>query len=133
MKKETRISFIELLPSNILRIELKVDIELGLDDLDENLCVYQELLGNKKGYFLVIFEENGRSNLETRSKFANRERAKIKAAEALVISNLAHRIESNHYKNSFKPNHPVKVFSQEKEATDWLLSLIKKEKESCNQ
>ncbi|MEQ8909938.1 MAG: hypothetical protein RIC95_12140 [Vicingaceae bacterium] len=123
MKNESRISYIELLPNNLVRVEVKKDIELEPEDLDENFKIYKSLLGDQKGLFLIVFHEGGQSNAETRAKFANNERAAIKQAEALVINNLAHRIESNFYKNVTRPDHPVEVFTEEQSAKEWLLDI----------
>jgi len=123
MKTETRISTIELLENSIIRVEIKPDIQLESADLVENFTVYKELLKNEKGLFLIVFKPGGETNVEAREKFANRKRAKIKLAEAMVIETLPHRIESNFYKRRFKPDHPVMVFTDEKKATDWLLSV----------
>ena len=123
MRYETRISTIEQLENGIIRVETKNDVLLESSDLDENCKIYKEKLKIRRGLFLIIFNPGGESNAEARAKFANPNRFKMKIAEALVIKTLPHRIESNFYKNKIKPQHPVKVFSKEKEAIEWLLSF----------
>lgn len=127
MKIDTRISTIEQLENSIIRVEIKPNIIPMSSDLDENYKVYHEKLRIDKGLFLLVFNAGSESNFEVREKYANSKRAEIKKAEALVITTLSHRIESNFYKRRFKPNHPVKVFTNEKAATDWLLTI------KCNQ
>ena len=123
MKVETRISFIEQLNNNIIRVELKPDIQLKPEDLDENFIAYTKEFNIKDGLFLLVFNPGGESNLEARLKYASAERSKIKKAEAIVIETLAHRLGANFYKKKFNPTHPVKVFTKEQEAIDWLLTI----------
>lgn len=122
---ETRISFIEKLANGIIRVQTKEDIVLKPEDLDENYKAYSTFMDveNDKGLFLVIFASNGESNIESRLKFADPTRNKIKKAEALVVGSLYQRIESNFYKSFAKPKHPVQIFNNEKEAIEWLLSI----------
>jgi len=123
MKVETRISFIEQLDNTIIRVEIKPNILLEPEDLDENYTAYTQQLHIKQGLFLLVFNPGGEANLEARIKHANKERSKIKEAEAIVIKTLAHRLGANFYKKKFKPTHPVEIFTEEKEAVDWLLSI----------
>ncbi|MEQ8625904.1 MAG: hypothetical protein RJQ00_01170 [Vicingaceae bacterium] len=123
MKVETRISFIEKLNNGIIRVEIKPDIQLEPEDLDENFITYTQKLKIKHGLFLLVFKPGGESNMEARLKYASAERFKIKKAEAIVIETLAHRLGANFYKKMFKPTHPVKVFIKEQEAIDWLLLI----------
>ncbi len=119
---ETRISFITQLENGIIRLEIKPNIELEPEDLDENFEVYKNILGEKeKGLFLIVFDKKGMSNKESRERYANKKRAKIKRAEALVVKTLAHKMESNFYKNFYRPTHPVEIFEEEEEAIKWLL------------
>ena len=122
-KVETRISIIEKLNNNIIRVEIKPDIQLEPKDLDENFQAYTQQLNIMSAYFLLVFKPGGEANVEARIKHAKPERSKIKKAEAIVIETLAHRLGANFYKKKFKPNHPVEIFTIEKEAKEWLLSI----------
>lgn len=127
---ESRISHISALSNGIIRVELKNNIELQPEDLDENMAIYKEILGqDEKGLFLLVFAQYGTSTKEGREKFASVERSLIKKAEALVVFTMGHRIESNFYKNFFNPKHPVRIFNNEEKALKWLLDF---EKESSN-
>jgi hypothetical protein len=124
LKVETRIATVSLLASRIVRVETKPDTEATPEDLDELTRSYQTLLKNEKGLFLIVFGEGGTSDAATREKYASPERAKFKKAEAFVVNNLPHRIESNFIKTHFKPPHPVKVFTDEEKAFEWLKTFI---------
>ena len=119
---ETRISFITQLENGIIRVEIKPNIELEPEDLDENFEAYVSVLGeNKKGLFLIDFDKTGSASKESRERYANKKRANIKLAEALVVKSLAQKLESNFYKNFYRPTHPVEVFMDNKKAEEWLL------------
>ena len=118
---ESRISHISALSNGIIRVELKNDIELQPEDLDENMAIYNEIMGDEKqGLFLVVFAKEGSTTKEGREKFASPQRSAFKKAEALVVSTMSHRIESNFYKNYFDPKHPVRLFDNEQRAINWL-------------
>jgi hypothetical protein len=119
---ETRIAYIERLNNGIIRVETKKDVMLETEDLDENFDVFLKMQENEKELFLIVFGVGGESNFESRIKFAELRRSRIKKAEALVVRSLSHRIESNFYKNYFKLPHPVEVFDDEEKAVEWLLS-----------
>lgn len=117
---ETRISFIEQIEGGIIRVEIKPNIELQPEDLDENAEAYGKILQGKKGLFLIVFHDFGKSSPESRQKFGDKKRGEIKKAEALVVRELSHRMESNFYVNRLKPAHPVGIFDNEEDAIAWL-------------
>lgn len=123
-KYESRIAHITALRNGIIRVDMKSGVELEAEDLDENMQIYEKILGKgNSGLFLLVFQSDGSSSKEGREKFASLERSKIKKAEALVINTISHRMESNFYKNFFNPKHPVRIFDNELNAIDWLLSF----------
>jgi len=123
MKHETTIAVIKTIEKDIIRVCIKPDVEIVAAHLDENASIYKEILGNEKGLFLVVFEEGGTSDQETRDKYGDKSRSKFKKAEALVAKSLAHKIESKFYKSYYKPEHPVELFSNEADAKEWLLTF----------
>lgn len=58
------------------------------------------------------------------SHFAKNEYTHLRAAEAILIDNLAKRILARFYFIFHKPNNPLKIFSSEKEAITWLIKHI---------
>lgn len=122
MKHETEIAEIEVIEHDIIRVCIKPDVEIIAPNLDENAIVFKKILGDQKGLFLVVFEEGGTSDQETRDKYGDKSRSRFKKAEALVTKSLAHKIESKFYKNYYKPNHPVEIFTDEEKAKKWLLT-----------
>jgi hypothetical protein len=121
VKHETKIAEIEVIEHGIIRVCIKPNVEIIAPNLDENAAIYKQILGEGKGLFLIVFEEGGTSDQETRDKYGDKSRSRFKLAEALVTKSLAHKIESKFYKNYYKPDHPVEIFTNEEKAKKWLL------------
>ncbi len=120
-KIETRISCISKLDEDMVRVEVKKDIEAELDDLEENYQAYLSLFGFKQLYFLVVFNEGSNTSLEVRNAFANK-RSSFKKAEAIVVKSIAHKIIANFILKIQKPAHKMQVFNDEQSALDWLFN-----------
>jgi hypothetical protein len=123
---ETNISIIEELPSGILKITIKPGVEVEKKDLEESYRVLLDLTGGKPSLFLEIFPPDGDATLEAREYFADKKRNKIKKAEAFVVKSLAHRIIAKFHLNFYKPEHAIKIFSNEQAALKWLESFLEK-------
>ena len=117
---ETSIAFIETIESNIIVVRLKEDITISNVGLEENLAVFKNILNGGKGLFLVVFQAFSTAGIGLRSKYEDKQRVKLKRAEAFVVSSLSNRIElAYHIKNTQK-NYPIKFFTEESEALSWL-------------
>ena len=113
---------IEQLPNGIVRIETKEGIRMTMEDLAENDKIYKEQLKIDRALFLVVFGPEGLTNFQSQKKFADPERNKMKIAEALVVKSVEHNLEANFHTHYFEIKHPLKIFSDEQEAVEWLLS-----------
>lgn len=124
---ETSVAYISLIDGDILRIEYKPDCEVGLEQFEENLQAYRQLIGNEKVYLLTVAGPGATTTPEVRRTFASTERSRFKIAEAFVITTLAHRILGSFVVRVLKPVHPILFFSSETEALRWLRELKQKE------
>ena len=118
---ETRISFITKLDEDVVRVEVKKDIEVELNDLEENYNSYLKLFGKKPLYFLVIFNVGSDTSREVQNQFA-KECSSFKEAEAIVVNSLPHKIVANFILKIQKPAHIMQVFNDEQSALDWLFN-----------
>jgi hypothetical protein len=117
---ETQISYITKLGVDMVRVEVKKNIEAKVEDLEENYRAYQQLFGdNCKLFVLIVFNQGANASSEVRNKFAET-RSDFKLAEALVVNSLPHRIIANFVFKVQKPRHKMHVFNNEDEALIWL-------------
>jgi hypothetical protein len=72
--------------------------------------------------FLVIIGENTTTTKEVRDFANDPERQKTVNAQAYIVESLAHKILVNFMKNFYKTPKKFKVFSNEEEAAEWLLT-----------
>lgn len=126
MTIETKIGKISLMKNGIVRVEGNPDIHIELEDMFENDKAFKKLLPKKKDApFLVIFGDNASISEEAKHYFANKERSKIKRAEALVTPQLHHKLIAKSHLYFQKPTYPTKIFTNERDAIKWL-------KQFCN-
>lgn len=120
VKIERDKAIITRLEDGIIKVEVRDNIEFNEADLDDNYRIYLDIKTQERVPFLVIFGLNSFAQSATRLKFADKKRARIKLKEALVLTSLAHRLIAQFYINYHKPNHPTKIFSNERDALIWL-------------
>ncbi|HCQ30686.1 MAG TPA: hypothetical protein DIU39_10390 [Flavobacteriales bacterium] len=121
---ETNISIIEELPNGIFKVTIKPGVEVDKKDLEESYRILLDLTGGKPSLFLEIFPPDSDATLEAREYFADKQRNKIKKAEAFIVKSLAHRLVAKFHLNFYKPEHKIKVFSNEADALKWLETFL---------
>ncbi|MBI3520376.1 MAG: hypothetical protein HY062_13620 [Bacteroidetes bacterium] len=121
---ETKIAKITLLDNGIIRIQGNSDINITLDDMFENDEAFKHILPEGNAPFLTIFGENATINLDAQMYFANKQRSKIKKAEALLTSQMHHRLIALTHTTHLMPSYPIRHFTVEEEAIKWLLTFI---------
>lgn len=123
---ETKVGKISLIKNCIIRVEGNPNIHIELEDMFENDKAFKKMLqGKADALFLVIFGDNASISEEAKHYFGNKERSKIKRAEALVTPQLHHKLIAKSHLYFQKPSYPTKIFANEKEALKWL-------KQFCN-
>tara|TARA_B110000503_G_C7129555_1_gene406232 strand:- start:1 stop:384 length:384 start_codon:yes stop_codon:yes gene_type:complete len=120
---QTRANTIARLDKDIIRVARRKGIEMTLQDLQEISVVYNQILINQQGKFLIIVDDECDSEVGFIKKMAEVERSKVKKAGALIVNSLGKRLEANFYIRRYKPSHAVKVFSSEREGLDWLMAI----------
>ncbi len=97
-----------------------IDLELAKSIVD---AVYEH---NKAGYFLGITDirvDFHETTSEARAFLSDNKSLKLYKAHAVLVDNLAKRILVNIFIKLNKPIVPFRMFSEEKEALDWLLKF----------
>ena len=122
---ESEIAQLSVVEGDIVRVELKPNIEIDVAKVDRNFALIQKLMAKHEltqTPFLIIFTPGGTANRAARERFGMKERSVIKSAEALVVKSLAHRLVARFHVNFFRPGHPTKIFDNELSAMAWLRS-----------
>ena len=83
------------------------------------LSDYKEIL------LLIVADELAQFDRSANEYSASKEGTQYSIAEAIVIKNLAQKILANFYLSFNKPLKPTKLFTNEKDALDWLFSVSK--------
>ncbi len=116
---------IEMLSNNIVRIEIFAYANISEKDLIDIQNIYREQLKIKSALFLIVIGKGVYNDLSLMKKLADPDRHKIRRAEALVLDSIQHKVESQYFKKHFDVGHPIKIFSKEKAALDWLKIMNK--------
>jgi hypothetical protein len=117
---------VELLKNSIIRVLLYENSTIDFDESYKMNKAIGELSDYKEALVLVVAETGAIITAEARNFSASKQGQEYSIAEALVVTNLAHKIIANFYLKINKPIKPCKVFNAESEAIKWLLEFNKK-------
>jgi hypothetical protein len=124
MQIATKTTVISLLNDDILLVKfLDNDEEIDLQEAKAQLDAANTISGGKKMLVLIDARQSIHEFSNDAKEFiAN---VNVKKAEAMLVKELHQRIIATFYLklSGSKHAHPVKVFSNETEAINWLLSF----------
>lgn len=120
----TKIGEISLLKNGIVKVKGNSNIHIVLEDMYENDRIFDVLLKGKSAPFLTVFGENATIDPEAELYFANKDRSKIKSAEALVTWQTHHKLIGLTHLTNLKPDYPIKQFRDESDAIKWLEKFL---------
>lgn len=121
---ENEHAIIEVCDDGIMYVQLKADMEIGLEEAQ---AVFELSLEVGEG---IAFPNLIRLNKlliptkEAREFVASEERAVRAKAEAFILNSLPQRIVGNFYLRFNKPPVPSKLFTSEEEALAWLRTFV---------
>ncbi|MFN6039337.1 MAG: hypothetical protein ACK452_12775 [Bacteroidota bacterium] len=108
--------------NNLIKIVL--NDEAIIDDKDYFLIQHEVRKINKnKNLPLLVISGIGTSSTERANEFMMNEDDSSRFIIAIVIKNLANRINASHYKKITKETKTVEIFSNESEARKWLATF----------
>ena|ERR1700752_4493083 len=125
---ETRTATVFLLKDNFVKMIMKEDVVLDLDDMKENHEAENKVNNNKPHVILVDTRLNSISSDEARKFSTGDEPTKYRIAVAILFEGLSGRIVANSYLNLYNPKVPTQKFTDENEAVHWLESILEKYK-----
>jgi hypothetical protein len=113
-------AFVYLLSHNILKIQIKENADVEVDDIIKIQEAKIKLLGDNKHFVLFITPNNGIMTKEAREFAAGDLVNKNALLKAIVIPNLGMKIISNFFIKINKPIVEHKLFLNESDALKWL-------------
>lgn len=109
--------------SNILFFRVKQDIDVDVHVIEEMLRYAEEVMGPKRHLCLVDFGTTVNSNDEGRKRYADSPYIqKYRIADAFLINSLALRLVANFFIQITQPKVKTRMFTDEKQAVNWLKS-----------
>lgn len=112
---------ISIQDNGIIKLETKENVSMNQEDLMLIERFYQEKLKIESGLFLIVFSKNLKGDFNAKKHFVSFNDKKIKRAEAIVMREVSHQVESNYFLKNKMAEYPIKVFDNEKDAETWLL------------
>lgn len=103
----------------VLRIHVKEDAVLEIDDIKEMDEAGYELVEGKPHVILVIPGKRSSATHDA-MKYAAKKEKQGRIAEASVIASLSTRLLAKFYHAVIRPTVPSRYFSNETEALEWL-------------
>ena len=116
----TRMAKIWLGDDGIVRVEYFPGVEETLTNAKENIATIMKVSKKKKCPVLVDNRNIKSITREARAYYAGEEAAKAMNAAVLLIGSSVNRLIGNFFMNFNKPKYPVKLFTSESNAIEWL-------------
>ena len=121
----TRMAKIWLGDDGIVRVEYFPDVEETLADAKENIETIMKVSKRKKCPILVDGRNLKSITREARTYYAGEEAGKVVNVAVFLIRSPVNKIIGNFFMNFNKPKYPVKLFTSETDAIEWLKGFIK--------
>ncbi len=126
-KTETDAACVNLGNDGIIRVMVKRKTEVNAAVLKKLYTVFNEIENGEPYAFIYYTEDSSVTVTEEGRTFAKEEENSFpKICDAVVVTNLAHKLLANFYLRFNKPNYPFKVFSKMEDAEKWCLLQMKK-------
>lgn len=117
---ETSTTTQTLREENILHVLLKPQADVTLEAAEENHRVTRELAGDKSVLVLVDVRPARSITREARMSFSDPEKRANTIAQAMIVDSGISKVMGNLFIGLNKPDFPVRLFTSEDEAIDWL-------------
>ncbi|HKC69185.1 MAG TPA: STAS/SEC14 domain-containing protein [Bacteroidia bacterium] len=113
---------LQVIEPRIIRLSVIENIELEQQDAKEIITDAVALANGETYAILFDANSNGTISFEAREEFAQ---SKKRIAAAIVTNSLANKLLGNFFVNFHKPKTPSRMFTEDKEAIEWLREQIK--------
>ncbi len=109
----------------IVRMKVKPNMQVNLQDVQASVHAVSELCGGKRSPILVDMRGLMSMDREARTFLAGEETAKVESAAALIIASPLTRAIGNFFMGLNKPLIPTRLFTSEAEALAWLKGFVR--------
>ena len=113
------------LEDDIIHIVSLPGTEETLETAKENLAAVKKLVKNGKKPLLADMSQIKSVSREARECYSRKESEEFTSAMALIAKSAVSKVIGNFFLGLNKPPYPIKLFTSEKEAIDWLKEFIK--------
>ncbi len=121
---DLRTQIIWLGDDGIVRVNLKPNIKIGLQDAQISMRAISDVCGGQRRPALVDMRGLIAMDREARLYFAGEETAKVESAAALLIDSPLSKAIGNFFMGLNKPIFPTRLFTSEAEALAWLKGFV---------
>lgn len=118
-------SVLSLRSDGIMHISLKESVTLNLKDAEDMVRTFGEMGEGKKFLLLFIAGSDTSVNTEARYYASTPEANRFTIASAFVVKSIAQKLLGNAYVTFNKPITPTRIFTNEEDALEWLLTFKK--------
>lgn len=101
--------------------------DVTLDEMIESFDVQIRLSGGKRTPFLVDIRGIKSVSREARAHVSSQEVVRISSVTALVVDSPMSRVIGNFFMGLNKPPFPVRLFTSEEKALEWLKTFVEQE------
>lgn len=116
----TPYSKIHMDDEDIIHYEYLSETEITLKGAKTEIKLINKLCNGKKVPLLVNLSKTKSVTKDAREYYSGSESAKVKSAAALIVNSPLHKIMGNFFWGINKPPYPVKLFTSEEKAINWL-------------
>jgi hypothetical protein len=115
---------VKLREDGIIEIEVFNEPEVTVQDIIEGTDYIMEIVAEKKFPVLFIAQKYSIPTKETREYMAKKKSLPYSLADAFVLTSLPQKLLGNFYLKVNKPHRPTKMFTNQKEAVNWLKTFL---------
>lgn len=122
---ETRTGRVTMDDSGIVRAEVNPKSNQSIIDAKENVASVIKIANGRKVPLLVDLRGIRHMNRDARMYYSGEETKKIAIAVALLVTSPISKIVGNFFLGPNKARYPMKLFTSEDEARNWLKGFLR--------
>jgi len=121
---ETQTTKMWISEKGIVRVDYKTGVAETISEAKDNFNALKKLSAGKRFSVLVDIRKVKSQDRKSRQLFAGKKSDKIMIATGLIIGSPLSRVIGNFFLGLNKPQRPVKLFTSENEAIEWLKQFL---------